>query len=94
LEKRGIPTSTIVSTVFLTTGRLAAKNLQIDNLPLVVTPHPLNDLTPEQVRDLACAAYPIIIQQLTSHEPLDESVYVEYVHPLSRKKLGKETANQ
>jgi hypothetical protein len=34
-------------------------------LPLLVLPHPLNDLTPDQVRELARAAYPIVIEQLT-----------------------------
>jgi hypothetical protein len=32
LEKRGVPTSTIVSTAFHRHGRLAAKNLRIDAL--------------------------------------------------------------
>jgi hypothetical protein len=94
LEKNGIPTSTIVSAAFLTTGRLAAKNLQIDGLPLVVTPHPLNDLTPDQVRNLARAAYPLIIRQLTSQDPLEESIFVDYVHPAARKKRVKEKADQ
>ena len=65
LEKVGVPTSTVVSTAFLKHGHLAAKNLQMEALPLLVTPHPLNDLTPEQVRELAQAAYPIVIEQLT-----------------------------
>ena len=44
---------------------MAAKNLQLEALPLLVTPHPLNDLTPDQMRDLARAAYPVVIRQLT-----------------------------
>jgi hypothetical protein len=70
-------------------GRLAAKHLQIDSLPLVVLPHPLNDLTPDDVMDLARAAYPIIIQQLTSQQPLEESTRVDYIHPAVRKKQAK-----
>jgi hypothetical protein len=65
LEKRGVPTSTVVSTAFLTHGHLAAKNLQMVELPLLVLPHPLNDLTPDAVRALAQAAYPVVVEQLT-----------------------------
>jgi hypothetical protein len=60
-----VPTSTVVSTAFLTHGHLAARNLQLDALPLLVLPHPLNDLTPEAVHALARAAYPVVIEQLT-----------------------------
>ena len=69
LEKRGVPTSTVVSTAFLTHGHLAAKNLQMDGLPLLVLPHPLNDLTPDEVRALAKAAYPVVVGQLTGMGP-------------------------
>ena len=76
-----MPSSTVVSTAFLTHGRLAAKNLQLDDLPLIVTPHPLNDLTPDQMRDLARSAYPIVIRQLTGQGPLEQHTHVDFVHP-------------
>ena len=75
-----------MSTAFLTHGRLAAKNLQLDDLPLVVTPHPLNDLTPLEVRELASAAYPIIVSHLTGQGVLEKHTHVDYVHPASRGK--------
>lgn len=84
LEKRGVPTSTVVSTAFLTHGHLAAKNLQMEALPLLVTPHPLNDLTPDQVRDLARAAYPIVIEQLTGMGAQAPHTRVPYVRPAAR----------
>ena len=84
-----MPTSTIVSTAFLTHGRLAAKNLQLDDLPLVVAPHPLNDLTPEQVRELARAAYPIVIEQLTGQGVLAKHTQVDYVHPAARNRVPR-----
>ena len=80
-----MPSSTVVSTAFLTHGHLAAKNLQLDDLPLLVTPHPLNDLTPEQMRDLARAAYPVVIRQLTSMEPQDKATRIDFVHPAQGK---------
>jgi hypothetical protein len=58
-------------------------------LPLIVTPHPLNDLTPDQVRELAQAVYPLIIKQLTNSGPIEQNVYAEFVHPASRGKRAK-----
>ena len=84
LEKRGVPTSTVVSTAFLTHGHLAAKNLQLDALPLLVVPHPLNDLTPDQVRELARAAYPVVIEQLTGQGQQALHTQVDYLHPAAR----------
>jgi hypothetical protein len=81
----------VVSTAFLTHGRLAAKNLQLEDLPLLVTPHPLNDLTPEQVMELARAAYPIVIRQLTGVP--EKQSHADFVHPVSRTSgAGKNTA--
>ena len=85
-----MPTATVVSAAFLTHGRLAAKNLQLDDLPLVVTPHPLNDLTPPEVRELARAAYPVIIRQLTGQGVLEKHTLVDYVHPAARDRAPRE----
>ena len=86
-----MPTSTIVSTAFLAHGHLAAKNGQLEELPLVVTPHPLNDLTPAEVRDLARAAYPIIIRHLTGQGVLEKYTLVDYVHPAARNHASGQT---
>ena len=75
----------MVSTAFLTHGRLAAKNLQMDDLPLLVVPHPLNDLTPEEVRELARSAYPAVIEQLTGQGVQAQHTRVDFVHPAARQ---------
>lgn len=80
-----MPSSTVVSTAFLTHGHLAAKNLQLDDLPLLVTPHPLNDLTPGEMRELARAAYPVVIRQLTSMGPQEKATRIDFVHPAQGK---------
>ena len=77
-----------MSTAFLTHGRLAAKNLQLDELPLLVTPHPLNDLTPDEVRELARSAYPVIIEQLTGQGVLAKHTTIDFVHPATRTQHG------
>jgi hypothetical protein len=69
-------------------ARLAAKHLRIDTLPLLITPHPLNDLTPEQVRDMARVAYPTIVKQLTAGEP-EASTKIAYVHPAGLRRAPK-----
>jgi hypothetical protein len=85
MEKRGVPSSTVVSTAFLTHAHLAAKNLQLDDLPLLVTPHPLNDLTPEQMRELARAAYPVVLRQLTGQGAQETHTPIDFVHPARDK---------
>jgi len=81
-----VPASTVVSTAFLTHGHLAAKNLQLDELPLLVVPHPLNDLTPDEVRELARAAYPVVVEQLTGNGKQAPHTQVDFVHPASRNR--------
>ena len=77
-----------MSTAFLTHGRLAAKNLQLDELPLLVTPHPLNDLTPAEVRELARSAYPVVLEQLTGQGELAKHTRIGFVHPAARRQRG------
>lgn len=59
--------------------------MHIDDIPLVVTPHPLNDLTPEEVRELAVAAYPLIVQQLTGQGVIAQDAHVDFARPAKRK---------
>lgn len=66
-------------------GRHAAKNLNLPELPQLITPHPINDLTPEQLREMAQAAYPTILKQLTAQE-LELDTRIDYVLPAVRAK--------
>ena len=58
--------------------------MQIVDLPLIVAPHPLNDLTPEDLRVLADAAYPMIVEQLTSQQVAGQNAKVNFVRPAER----------
>jgi hypothetical protein len=58
-----------------------------------VTPHPVNDLTPEQLLDMARAAYPMIIKHLTSQGEIEESTEIDYVHPATRLRSARAEAN-
>ncbi|MBI3371351.1 MAG: hypothetical protein HY017_06275 [Betaproteobacteria bacterium] len=63
---------------------MAAKNHNIDNIPVLITPHPVSDLTPEQLREMAAAAFPVIIEQLTGQGALATETRIDYVHPAMR----------
>jgi len=79
-----VPTATVVTTAFLDHARHAADSLGIADLPLLITPHPLNDLTEPQVGDLARAAFPLIRELLAgAARPARETV-VPFVHPAQR----------
>jgi hypothetical protein len=54
-----------------------------------VTPHPLNDLTPEQMLELARSAYPIVIRQLTGQGPLEKQTKVDFIHPAARNRAQR-----
>lgn len=60
----------------------------MEALPLLVVPHPLNDLTPDEVAELARAAYPIVVEQLTGVGPQAAHTPVNFVHPAARAAKG------
>jgi hypothetical protein len=74
-------------------ARLAAKNQAISDIPILITPHPVNDLTPEQLKEMAVAAFPVIVDQLTSQGVLPQNQPIDYVHPAVRANLHCIDAN-
>ncbi len=79
-----MPTCTVISASFRTHARLAAKNQDINDLPILITPHPLNDLTLEQLREMAQVAFPVVIEHLTGQGKLAQNYPIDYVHPAAR----------
>lgn len=75
-------------------GRLAAKNIHIEELPLLVTPHPVNDLTPEQVREMAQIAYPLIVKQLTGQDVPEQTTKIPYARPATRPRQARVDAKK
>lgn len=71
----------MITSAFLNHALAAAKHLHNDSLPLVVPPHPLYDLSPDQLRQLAHCAYPHIIQQLTQEALAQSVLRVNYQRP-------------
>lgn len=53
LQKKGIPTVTVVTSEFVSLARFHAKARGFPDLPLVVVPHPFNTLSSDEVLRIA-----------------------------------------
>ena len=84
-----MPTSTVITSAFLNHALAAAKHLHNDGLPLVVPPHPLYDLSPDLLRQLAQCAYPHIIQQLTQEVAESTVLRVNFQRPPKQSGVGE-----
>ncbi|MFC2068931.1 hypothetical protein ACFLTP_08010 [Chloroflexota bacterium] len=49
----GKPTATIVTNRFEFLAKATIQNLGMPNLPLVIVPHPIGGLRPEELREIA-----------------------------------------
>lgn len=76
-----MPTATVITSAFLNHARAAAKHVHNDDLPLVVPPHPLYDLAPEELRKVAQLAYPLLLACLVGDAPDNPVVRVPYQRP-------------
>lgn len=65
LEERGIATATICTEEFAHLGKLEATALGMPYLPIIVVPHPVADLKPEEVHALADRVFGEIVYALT-----------------------------
>ena len=81
MEKKGVPTVTIVTRPFHEPARLNAVAMGTPNLPLVILPHPVGDLPEKDLEKLARAAYPKIVAALTAQNPDETDYFVDYVLP-------------
>jgi len=71
MEKRGIPTVTICSDMFVRLAKILSASKGLSSLPLVVIPHPLGGITPQEVGGKADKAVDGVVRLLTeSHEKL------------------------
>jgi hypothetical protein len=69
LERRGVPTVSFVSEVFVGMAESQARMRGLPALPLVRLPHPFGQLAPERVRDSADDAIDRIVEVGTRVEP-------------------------
>ena len=81
LEKKGIPTATVVTVPFREPARLTAAAMGVPSLPLIVLPHPIGHLPEHDVLAMAQAAYPSIVEALTRTGDRPVDYFVDYQHP-------------
>ena len=81
LEKKGVPTATVVTEPFHKPARVTAASMGFPKLPLVVLPHPVGDLAEADIKDMAEAAYPKILTALSRQKQDTADYVVEYRLP-------------
>jgi len=64
-EDHGIPTATIISAEFVRAAAAQARALGADDYRTVVVAHPIQPLTPDEVRALADRAFSEVLARLT-----------------------------
>lgn len=66
MENRGIATVTVCTDQFFSLAKAEAEALGMPSLRIVVVPHPLAGLGPEEVKMKAQEAYKKIVEALTA----------------------------
>ena len=64
-EKRGIPATMILTSVFTNAAVHQFRVRGLDGHPFVELPHPISNLTVEQMREVTRAAMPTFARQLS-----------------------------
>jgi hypothetical protein len=69
LEKRGTPTISICTDEFTPLGKMEAQALRMPSLPMVIIPHPVGGLKPEEVAEKARVASQEVVSVLQQEDP-------------------------
>jgi hypothetical protein len=69
LEKKGIPTVTVVTTAFEEVIRSVMKEQGTPEMALVVEEHPIAGHTPEGIRKKVDKTFPVILKASTQWQP-------------------------
>jgi hypothetical protein len=69
LEKKGIPTVTVVTTAFEEMVRSLMKDQGVSEMALVVEEHPIAGHNPEGIRKKVDAAFPAVLKAATQWQP-------------------------
>jgi hypothetical protein len=65
-EKRGIPATMVLTSVFTNAAIHQFKVRGLDGHPFVELPHPISNLTPEQMRDVTLRHVDEMVRYLTT----------------------------
>ena len=58
MERQGIPTATIITTVFANTARAYTRLMGVPNFPYLMCPHPITNVKGEELLERAGALTP------------------------------------
>jgi hypothetical protein len=64
LEKNGIPAASIVTDVFIETGKAMARAWGLPNYPFLIMPHPIANLTEAELDQRAREMVPEVVRHL------------------------------
>ena len=67
-DRRGVPAASIITNIFVTTGRAMAEIDGVPDYPFLVVPHPLSSLTDQELRARAAALAPAVARVLLTGE--------------------------
>ena len=62
LVDKGIPAVAVVTRVFEDLAARMAEHNQHPDLPVLVLPYPMEDLPPDEIREIARANYPALLE--------------------------------
>jgi hypothetical protein len=65
-EEHQIPTAVLATEVFLNAARVQAQALGMPSFTVISVPHPVQNLTPDEVRQRADLVIEEVVQKLTS----------------------------
>ena len=65
LEERGVPSVAVCTEVFFAAGKVQARVLGHSDLEPLTVAHPIQSLTPDQIRERAEGAVEEIVERLT-----------------------------
>jgi len=63
-EQQGVPSASIVTHVFIVTGKAMARTWGVPDFKFLVLPHPIANLTPEQMDQRAAEITPQVVALL------------------------------
>ncbi len=63
-EQHGVPSASIVTEVFKVTGKAMARSWGLPDFKFIAMPHPIANLTPEQLDQRAAAVLPEVVKLL------------------------------
>ncbi len=63
-EQHGVPSASIVTEVFKVTGTAMARSWGLPDFKFIAMPHPIANLTPEQLDQRAAAILPEVVKLL------------------------------